>query len=560
MEQPETTSEKPTSQSKANAVFQHGWKTVKGAIKDLNFIQLHYIYFIGTSLITAIIFWGSSNPTRSVTFTDSLFLTSKASSHHSKMFKANRSIASAMTEAYVNSEEAASITDCFCSGLNTVNLSTLTTFQQFLLFLLIMMGSAIFVSAFVVHVRRNAFEDRFLTELDRERRARRKTNLKRSFTRVRGISRLATRERDAEAHKLNGTTKAPEPKEDGTGEEATSQAEPDQQANGDQKPGKTEGLALDIPPDQNGQRDSLDEENMSPISIQVSSPEETRGRATEASGFQPDRITFSSDTRFSRSPGACGKPDEHGHYVLSHLIPRAGIGARPLPRRRSLSMGSTQSIEPRLRERPDEGQTHHAFLKSGVLARNSTFHHMSEDDRERLGGLEYRAVRFLSFLVPIYFVLWQLLGALGLGAYVWVNRPSVARENGLNPFWVGAFNAVSAFNNSGMSLLDANMVAFQTSVYMLISMGLFILAGNTCYPVFLRLICWSMWKLCPNNDRFCEWKKTIRFLLDHPRRVYTNMFPSRETWWLLATVVTLNGIDCAFFAILNVSHLLPPTP
>ena len=25
--------------------------------------------------------------------------------------------------------------------------------------------------------------------------------------------------------------------------------------------------------------------------------------------------------------------------------------------------------------------------------------------------------------------------------------------------WVGAFNGVSAFNNSGMSLLDANMVS-----------------------------------------------------------------------------------------------------
>ena len=25
--------------------------------------------------------------------------------------------------------------------------------------------------------------------------------------------------------------------------------------------------------------------------------------------------------------------------------------------------------------------------------------------------------------------------------------------------WLGAFNAVSAFNNSGMSLLDANMVS-----------------------------------------------------------------------------------------------------
>lgn len=58
---------------------------------------------------------------------------------------------------------------------------------------------------------------------------------------------------------------------------------------------------------------------------------------------------------------------------------------------------------------------------------------------------------------------------------------------------------MSAFNNSGMSLLDANMVsitidiawsysidfvnqvAFQTSIFMLITMGLLILAGNTWY-------------------------------------------------------------------------------
>ena len=30
--------------------------------------------------------------------------------------------------------------------------------------------------------------------------------------------------------------------------------------------------------------------------------------------------------------------------------------------------------------------------------------------------------------------------------------------NSLIDRWVGAFNAISAFNNSGMSLLDANMV------------------------------------------------------------------------------------------------------
>ena len=47
--------------------------------------------------------------------------------------------------------------------------------------------------------------------------------------------------------------------------------------------------------------------------------------------------------------------------------------------------------------------------------------------------------------------------------------------------WVGAFNAASGFSNAGMMLLDANMVAFQTSRYMLLTVALLVLAGNTWY-------------------------------------------------------------------------------
>lgn len=33
----------------------------------------------------------------------------------------------------------------------------------------------------------------------------------------------------------------------------------------------------------------------------------------------------------------------------------------------------------------------------------------------------------------------------------------------LDPFWTGIFFAISAFNNSGMALLDANAVALNNS-------------------------------------------------------------------------------------------------
>jgi Trk-type K+ transport system membrane component len=86
------------------------WKVVKTHLPRIRFLTVHYAYFIGVCLVTSAIFWGSSTPARSVRYIDSLFLT-----------------VSAMTLA----------------GLNTVNLSTVNTFQQILLLFLIMAGSTV---------------------------------------------------------------------------------------------------------------------------------------------------------------------------------------------------------------------------------------------------------------------------------------------------------------------------------------------------------------------------------------------------------------------------------
>ena len=433
------------------------------------------------------------------------------------------------------------------AGLNTVNISLLNTFQQFLLFLLIMLGSAIFISAFVVHVRRSAFEKKFMDIEERQRRGRAR-------------SRVRTWKDSAFGRK---SEELPRDEVQGIGKEQ----EQDTKEGDTPDPGQDSEQSRDLtPPARRGAPE------MNGVSSQTGARlERTRSESETEGPNSPDRsqnqgIRFRSDTRFAPSqPVSSGNsqgpipPIRRQH---SNLFTMNGVGARANNSWELQSHPSIARSEPPLPPKTSQGNISRYFdTAAGWIARNSQFHGLSEREREKLGGYEYRAVSFLAWLVPVYFVLWQLLGSLGCAAWVAVNMPDAARTNGLNPYWVGAFNAVSAFNNSGMSLLDANMVAFQRSYYMLLTMGLLILAGNTCYPIFLRMNVWWLYKIAqymardkPDGDPWSERTKTLRFLLDHPRRCYTNLFPSQHTWWLAFSVFMLNGVDWAAFEILNIGN------
>lgn len=501
--------------SRVNARFKPArrvWRRVYPFLPELNFLTIHYMYFLFTSLITGIIFWGSSTPEQSVRFIDSVFLTT-----------------SAMTEA----------------GLNTVNLSTLNTWQQVMLFFLIMMGSAIFVSAFVVHVRRKAFEVRFKDEIEREMRISGRSSW---FPLPRTITKGNRAQQDTNgATPFQGSVipERHENDENAASDEATRMR---RMASDYEKKAAFTGNGSSA----NESSGKTEDGNISdePVSPLAGRPEE-------------NRITFAPQDRPTRVelPKSTGTDLQHASLWKRLITPR-GIGARNIrtgPRlsistTRRASMDAAASMSAARTATFDRKDTY--VPNSGYLMRNSNFHDLTEADRRRLGGTEYKAVVFLSWLVPVYFILWQLISCIALGAYVNAYYYDTARQNGLNPWWVGAFNAVSAFNNSGMSLLDANMVAFNEAIYMLITMGLLILAGNTMYPIFLRLIVWAIKLVIPNGEDWADARITLQFLLDHPRRCYTNLFPSSHTWWLLFTVFLLNGIDCAFFVILNIGNSL----
>lgn len=106
-------------------------------------------------------------------------------------------------------------------------------------------------------------------------------------------------------------------------------------------------------------------------------------------------------------------------------------------------------------------------------------------------------------------------------------------------------------NNLGLTLTPDSMVSFRDAEWPMFIMTFVAFAGNTFYPVFLRLSIWTMSKIMPKSSTMQD---PLHFLLDHPRRCYTLLFPSKPTWVLAAILIALNVIDTLLIVVLDLNH------
>ena len=113
----------------------------------------------------------------------------------------------------------------------------------------------------------------------------------------------------------------------------------------------------------------------------------------------------------------------------------------------------------------------------------------------------------------------------------------------------GIFTPASMFNDLGFTLTPDSMISFQEAVLVLLLGSFLIVIGNTGFPCMLRFVIWVCSKCVPRESGIWE---ELKFLLDHPRRCFTLLFPNRATWVLFWILVALNGIDLVFFIILDV--------
>ncbi|KAH0588815.1 hypothetical protein H2248_004615 [Termitomyces sp. 'cryptogamus'] len=160
---------------------------------------------------------------------------------------------------------------------------------------------------------------------------------------------------------------------------------------------------------------------------------------------------------------------------------------------RTVTIPATMSLVSQYNEVPPGGKAVPYISFNALVGRNSAFHHLTHEEMDELGGVEYRALNALLWIIAAYHILTQLICFVIFAPYIsqpkWhANFVPPAEIRPQNTVWFSIFQSVSAYTNTGMSLVDHSMVPFQTAYPMVIFMSYLILAGNTAFPVFLRFM------------------------------------------------------------------------
>jgi potassium uptake Trk family protein len=129
-----------------------------------------------------------------------------------------------------------------------------------------------------------------------------------------------------------------------------------------------------------------------------------------------------------------------------------------------------------------------------------------------------------------------------------VNILHFSQPGNLNPGWFGFFAVSTSFANGGLNLVNANFIPFQSFYLILTVCGVLTVAGNTQFPVLLRLLIWALSRISPKGSGF---RQTLNFLLHHPRRCFIYLFPAKETWYLFAIQLIIDSTMWILFEVLN---------
>ncbi|QDS68981.1 hypothetical protein FKW77_009036 [Venturia effusa] len=541
-------------------------------LHSFNFILLHYLYMIFMTLIGSILLYPAGN----LRYIDALFFAAGSATQ---------------------------------SGLNTVDVNLLNLYQQIVLILVACVCNPIYINTFVVFVRLYWFEKRFRGIARQAREFRRTRTLTRSRSEAkhdldgereeRGIQgrHIKVVHGDESSESLNEKTNATgklgsaglrrldsTAAERGRGSANAIETDEEEDA---QKPFHRDIVFADevarqphnvsneerIPQKRSAAEEIAFLENQRKIkdgpTLYIPGPRDVeRGFGPQHledgdSSSDIDRPT-SQDRNFDAKDQAEWNGDDHPFKKETAKRERLKSGLSRLrngrqrnddsdsPHRgfRNRIMSHSRTLTSHLSQEKNTSDPLPYLSYAATIGRNSTFVDLTEEQREELGGVEYRALKTLAWVLLIYYIGYFLLGFV---IFVpWITQSghysSIVRADGSSPVWWGFFTPMSMFTDLGFTLTPDSMISFQKAAMPMVLGSFFIIIGNTGFPCMLRFMIWISSKCVPHGSSLWE---ELRFLLDHPRRCFTLLFPQKATWWLFGILIFLNGLDLIFFIILD---------
>ncbi|KAK5193944.1 low affinity potassium transporter [Exophiala xenobiotica] len=538
--------------------------------RRLNFITVHYLYLIGMALLMSVLIFVQGD----MEYIDALFFASGA---------------------------------CTQSGLNTIDINLIHTGQQAMLYTAAMFCNPIVIHSAVVFARLYWFEKRFKDVVRNTNLLRRSKSRSRTATYLKedpeaGRDASGVRGRSIQVLRNTGH---------GDGLPVVEKPEGDNEANGkvidSSNSSHKDSDDVGGPPQDNDlhlrHTRSTDDVRLPP---QFSSEQHIRFLENQRNpsdttalripsprefelGGRPENVNDGIDNKLQRQVtsdpdlsmatqkpnndlevGVEGGGPQHITINEPHFIRDRGDKSATFPR-----FNTRQSTQPRETYDPSapasdlkrgRSMTFRSLQRSNTartmepapylsweptIGRNSFFIGLTEEQREELGGIEYRALKTLALILVGYFFAFHLLGVVCLVPWILHTKYGrVVTGQGQGRVWWGFFTASSAFNDVGFTLTNNSMISFGGAIFPLLLMTFLIVIGNTGFPCMLRFVIWVFSKCVPHGGPIWD---ELQFLLDHPRRCFTLLFPRNATWWLFAILVILNGVDLIFFIILDLN-------
>ncbi|KAL9111636.1 MAG: hypothetical protein Q9227_003909 [Pyrenula ochraceoflavens] len=462
--------------------------------RRLNFISAHYVYIASMVIIGSIIIFASGG----IPYIDALFFASGASTQ---------------------------------SGLNTVDVNKINTAQQLVLYSLAMLCNPIVIHSFVVFVRLYWFEKRF-QHVVREARAFRRTksrsrtntmarndveaNVEPKSVRGRNIV-LLRRETSRMVNSPQEKDESPAQEQSATSSSQTRRdsVEPSDTTTHDGMPTVDEAtgrqsdevrLPQQLSPDQHiafleNQRNPKDK-----LALRIPSPREyERGGKPEAIKDEEAKarqanvgtpIEPQTGNTLDLESRVRSNPPMRQHITIDEPnLPRARTRTATFSRLQSRaatqegkekedtpapmfsrSRSRRSTFSNMLRSTTDKNEDPMPYLSwEPTVGRNSMFVNLTEEQREELGGIEYRALKTLALTLTIYFFAFHLFAVLCLLPWILNSKTygDVIRGDGIGRPWWGIFTAGSAFNDLGFTLTPDSMLNDSTV---------------TSYPVGIRIL------------------------------------------------------------------------